>query len=56
MWWENLVEESQETYVLGSEATITENGQYSSLFNSVSPTFDVEHFWSMLDADTGELD
>lgn len=52
MWWENLAEESQEIYVLGSEATSTENGEYSSLFNSVSPTFDVEDLWSMLDADT----
>ncbi|KAL0731174.1 hypothetical protein Bca4012_027268 [Brassica carinata] len=56
MWWENLVEESQETYVLGSEATTTENGEYSSFFNSVSPTFDVEDLWSILDADTGEPD
>ncbi|CAA7032654.1 unnamed protein product [Microthlaspi erraticum] len=47
MWWESLLEESQETDALGVVATATEKGANSAL--------DVERLWSLLDGETLEL-
>ncbi|CAH8334413.1 unnamed protein product [Eruca vesicaria subsp. sativa] len=48
MWWESLLEESQEQEVLVPEAEATEKGATSA--------FDVEQVWNMLDGKTVELD
>uniref|UniRef100_A0A1J3FVJ2 Transcription factor MYB75 n=1 Tax=Noccaea caerulescens TaxID=107243 RepID=A0A1J3FVJ2_NOCCA len=47
MWWESLLEESQETDALGVVAMATEKGATSA--------FDVEQLWSLLDGETVEL-
>lgn len=48
MWWESLLQESQDTDVLDSEATVTEKGATSA--------FDIEQLWSLFDGETVELD
>ncbi|KAJ0256116.1 SANT/Myb domain-containing protein [Hirschfeldia incana] len=45
MWWENLLNESQDQAALFPEATATKKGATSA--------FDVEQLWSLLDGETG---
>lgn len=48
MWWESLLQESQETDALDPEVTVTEKGATSA--------FDIEQLWSLFDGETEELD
>ncbi|CAH8329253.1 unnamed protein product [Eruca vesicaria subsp. sativa] len=57
MWWDSLLEESPMTDIMGPKYPATEQGEAStdsSLFHSISFTFDIDELWSMLDIDTGE--
>ncbi|KAJ4883951.1 Transcription factor MYB75 [Raphanus sativus] len=45
MWWESLLDESQDPAALYPEATATKK--------AVTSEFDVDHLWSLLDGETG---